>query len=201
MSKIALSGDGSGTGTFTIAAPNSNNNQTLTLPDNTGTILTTGTAVTVAQGGTGATSLTANNVLLGNGTSAVQVVAPGTNGNVLTSNGTTWTSAAAPTASTAFDGIGSYAILMMGVNTNLATGSTIAGSSLRYNFTSNTANSSRDSPFLGRREQSNNSTYGGGGTALSGTWRKMSSGVTYSATAECGSTTYNWREALYVRIS
>jgi len=58
-------------------------------------ILTTGTAVTVAQGGTGATSLTANNVLLGNGTSAVQVVAPGTNGNVLTSNGTTWTSAAA----------------------------------------------------------------------------------------------------------
>jgi hypothetical protein len=51
----------------------------------------------VANGGTGATSLTANNVLLGNGTSAVQVVAPGTNGNVLTSNGTTWTSAAAST--------------------------------------------------------------------------------------------------------
>jgi hypothetical protein len=57
-------------------------------------ILTTGAAVTVAQGGTGSTSLTANNVLLGNGTSAVQAVAPGTNGNVLTSNGTTWTSAA-----------------------------------------------------------------------------------------------------------
>jgi hypothetical protein len=49
----------------------------------------------VGNGGTGATSLTANNVLLGNGTSAVQTVAPGTNGNVLTSNGTTWTSAAA----------------------------------------------------------------------------------------------------------
>lgn len=45
-----------------------------------------------ANGGTGATSLTANNVLLGNGTSAVQVVAPGTTGNVLTSNGTTWQS-------------------------------------------------------------------------------------------------------------
>jgi hypothetical protein len=52
-----------------------------------------GTALPVANGGTGATSLTANNVLLGNGTSAVQVVAPGTTGNVLTSNGTTWTSA------------------------------------------------------------------------------------------------------------
>jgi hypothetical protein len=47
----------------------------------------------IANGGTGATSLTANNVILGNGTSAVQVVAPGTNGNVLTSDGTTWTSA------------------------------------------------------------------------------------------------------------
>jgi hypothetical protein len=48
----------------------------------------------VANGGTGATTLTSNNVILGNGTSAVQFVAPGTNGNVLTSNGTTWTSAA-----------------------------------------------------------------------------------------------------------
>ena len=53
--------------------------------------LTAGT-LPVAAGGTGATTLTANNVILGNGTSAVQVVAPGTNGNVLTSNGTTWVS-------------------------------------------------------------------------------------------------------------
>jgi hypothetical protein len=37
-------------------------------------------------------SLTANNVLLGNGTGAPLVVAPGTAGNVLTSNGTTWQS-------------------------------------------------------------------------------------------------------------
>jgi hypothetical protein len=51
-----------------------------------------GTALPVANGGTGATSLTANNVLLGNGTSALQVVAPGSSGNVLTSNGTTWQS-------------------------------------------------------------------------------------------------------------
>ena len=56
-----------------------------------------GTALPVANGGTGATALTANNVILGNGTSAVQVVAPGTNGNVLTSNGTTWASSAAAT--------------------------------------------------------------------------------------------------------
>lgn len=50
---------------------------------------------TVAQGGTGLTTLTANNVVLGNGTSAVQFVAPSTSGNVLTSNGTTWQSSPA----------------------------------------------------------------------------------------------------------
>lgn len=56
--------------------------------------LTLGAALPVASGGTGATSLTANNVILGNGTSAVQFVAPGSSGNILTSNGTTWSSAA-----------------------------------------------------------------------------------------------------------
>ena len=50
----------------------------------------------VANGGTGATSLTSNYVLLGNGTAALQMVAPSTSGNLLTSNGSTWTSAAAP---------------------------------------------------------------------------------------------------------
>jgi hypothetical protein len=49
----------------------------------------------VANGGTGATALVANSVLLGNGTSTLQTIAPGTTGNVLTSNGSTWTSAAA----------------------------------------------------------------------------------------------------------
>ena len=58
--------------------------------------LTTGVTGTLpaANGGTGAATLTANNVLLGNGTSALQVVAPGTSANVLTSNGTTWASTA-----------------------------------------------------------------------------------------------------------
>lgn len=52
--------------------------------------------VGVVNGGTGASSLVANNVILGNGTSAVQTVAPGTSGNVLTSDGTTWSSQAIP---------------------------------------------------------------------------------------------------------
>lgn len=46
----------------------------------------------VNQGGTSLATLTANNVILGNGTSAPLFVAPSTSGNVLTSNGTTWIS-------------------------------------------------------------------------------------------------------------
>ena len=54
-----------------------------------------GADLSVANGGTGASTFTANSVLLGNGTSSFQTVAPGNNGNILTSNGTTWTSAPA----------------------------------------------------------------------------------------------------------
>ena len=67
-----------GTGTTSTTFANLTTNVTGTLP--------------VGNGGTGAATLTANNVLLGNGTSALQVVAPGSSGNVLTSDGTTWSS-------------------------------------------------------------------------------------------------------------
>lgn len=69
--------------------------KTYTLPNATTTILTTNTAVTVAQGGTGVATLTANSVLVGNGTGNVGGVAPGSSGNVLTSNGTNWASSPA----------------------------------------------------------------------------------------------------------
>ncbi len=53
------------------------------------------TDLAVADGGTGASTFAANNVLLGNNSASFQTVAPGTSGNVLTSNGTTWVSQAA----------------------------------------------------------------------------------------------------------
>jgi hypothetical protein len=65
--------------------------------DGSKNLVSTGT-LGVDQGGTGLTTLTANNVILGNGTSTPSFVAPGSNGNVLVSDGTTWTSAA-PAAS------------------------------------------------------------------------------------------------------
>ena len=81
-------------------------NVTLTLGGSPTTALLAATSLTlgwtgslsVARGGTGANTLAANAVLLGNGTSAVQTVAPGTSGNVLVSDGTTWVSQA-PAAS------------------------------------------------------------------------------------------------------
>jgi hypothetical protein len=80
----------SGAGLGTIATQDANNVSI------SGGSITGITDLAVADGGTGSSSLTTNAVLLGNGTSAIQTVAPGTTGNVLVSNGTTWESAALP---------------------------------------------------------------------------------------------------------
>jgi hypothetical protein len=125
---VANGGTGSTSTTFVNAATN----VTGTLP--------------VANGGTGAATLTANNVLLGNGTSALQAVAPGSNGNILTSNGTTWVSSTpagggvtslngqtGAITNTTLGNIGSVLIaIMYKTSTGLISGETIAGSSLYY---------------------------------------------------------------------
>lgn len=54
----------------------------------------------VAKGGTGAAAITTNGVVIGQGTSPVTTVAPGTSGNVLTSDGAQWLSSAASGGST-----------------------------------------------------------------------------------------------------
>lgn len=50
MSKIALSSNALGTGTLTIASPNTNTDRTLTLPDNTGTLLSTTSTSVLPKG-------------------------------------------------------------------------------------------------------------------------------------------------------
>jgi hypothetical protein len=50
------------------------------------------TDLAVADGGTGRSTLASNAVLVGNGTSGINTVAPGASGNLLVSDGTTWAS-------------------------------------------------------------------------------------------------------------
>jgi len=94
---LVCNGSVSGTGftglvNNTLSAPGAIGSAT----PNTGafTTLTSTTGIAVSSGGTGVKTLTANAVLIGNGTSAVTSISPGTSGNVLISNGTTWSSSA-----------------------------------------------------------------------------------------------------------
>jgi len=93
-------------GQVNLVGPNTASTFNINVPTVSGNLVTTGDTgtvtntmisgpISVANGGTSLATLTANNVILGNGTSAPSFVAPGTAGNILTSNGTTWTSAAA----------------------------------------------------------------------------------------------------------
>jgi len=139
-SKVMVVTDGAGAGAAVLNANPTEVGGTVTSVGGTGTVngislsgtvtssgnLTLGGALTgvdlttqvtgtlpVANGGTGATTLTANYVVLGNDTSAVQVVAPGTSGNLLTSDGTTWASTA-PAASGISAGLSIALAMVMG---------------------------------------------------------------------------------------
>lgn len=88
------------------------NGSTTTVVGSDGTVTST---VDVAHGGTGATSLTQNAILLGNGTSPVATLSTGTSGQVLRSNGTSapsWTSATYPSSVTS-------QALLFGSSTNI----------------------------------------------------------------------------------
>jgi hypothetical protein len=98
--QVIVSAGGSNTPTWSTLGTMSS--QSASAVAITGGTITGITDLTVADGGTGASTLSANAVLLGNGTSALQTVAPSTSGNVLTSNGTTWNSSALSSLS-AFD--------------------------------------------------------------------------------------------------
>jgi hypothetical protein len=86
---IAISGNVTGTATSFDGSANISIDATAVNADG----ITSGT-LAVARGGTGATTLNSEAVIIGNTTGAVKFVAPGTDGNVLTSNGTAWVSEA-----------------------------------------------------------------------------------------------------------
>lgn len=96
------------------------------------------TPLNVANGGIGAATLSANAVLLGNGTSALQTVAPGTSGNLLTSNGTTWSSTALSAVSSIADAANG------GLSFSASTGA-VTASLVPNNLTAKTSRAAADS--------------------------------------------------------
>ncbi len=162
-------------------------------------------AVPVANGGTGQSSLTANAVLLGNGTSGVQAVAPSTSGNVLVSNGTTWVSQApagggvtslngqtGAITNTGFNAIGSYTAgcLLIGSGTQATEGNTYAGSSIVQNIALTSSGTSGMLGFFSSALETSS-------LGKSGTWRIMNR--LRNSTAQKGG--YNAQPSLFVRIS
>jgi len=111
----------------------------------TGGTITGITDLTVADGGTGASTITANSVILGNGTSALSgnLVAPSTSGNVLTSNGTTWTSAAPATPfSWVVSNVSSSSSITSGVTSYSITSNTIMVLGTSYSYTGSNSGAS-----------------------------------------------------------
>lgn len=119
----AFGGTGNG---FTKFSGPTTAEKTFTLPDASAAILTSNAAVTVAQGGTGAATLGAGGVLVGDGTNAVHVTAVGTSGHVLTSQGVglnpTFQALPAAGANTALSNLAAVAI-----NTSLLLATTDTG--------------------------------------------------------------------------
>lgn len=86
FSLLSAAGGGTNNAFFAVSGPASST-KTFTFPNASATVLTDNGTVTVAQGGTGASTLTTNGVLYGNGTSAIQATAQGGTNTVLVASG------------------------------------------------------------------------------------------------------------------
>jgi hypothetical protein len=168
----------------------------------------TGNAATVTNGittvnigsyapsltGTGASGTWGINI-----TGSAATATTAANGGVTSVNGQT-----GAVTQTSVDSIGSYIVALYvpgthpGTNSKpLSIGNTVAGSTLRYNFTAgNVANND----FEGSRIIGS-TTYDGGGSSLSGTWRCMGRPSYIQGTDSDSVPFYGWTTGLFVRVS
>jgi hypothetical protein len=144
--------------------------------------------------GTWAISITGNAATATSATTATTA----SNGGVTSVNGQT-----GAVTQTSVDSIGSYVVALYAVthpgdgisSKPLNVGDTTAGSNLRYNFSTYLT---APNDFTGYYIRSYpNTTYGGGGTALSGTWRCMGR-PSFGWDNDLG---YIWNPGLFVRVS
>jgi hypothetical protein len=151
--------------------------------------------------GTWAISITGNAATATSATTATTA----SNGGVTSVNGQT-----GAVTQTSVDSIGSYTVCLYvpgthpGTNTRpLAIGDTVAGSTLRYGFTTTLDNASPSNlfnDFDGQYFRYNNTTYDGGGSSLSGTWRCMGRPI-YLMAYDDLTPIYGWKSGLFVRVS
>ncbi|HET8568882.1 MAG TPA: hypothetical protein VFM93_07850 [Candidatus Limnocylindria bacterium] len=194
---VVLGAAGSNRTTLAFTAPTASN--TITLPDASGTVavsvasplslsaagqVSLGT-VPVANGGTGATTLAANGILVGNGTSAVGTITPGASGTVLRSNGTNASFAQLAAADINNTGTGSFLVNVPGTTaantvaptadvSGLTVRQTTAGSPTADVF--NVGNSAGTQSFL--RVNNTGSTVVGNTTVTSGNTLTVQTGAT-----------------------
>lgn len=154
----------------------------------TGGTITGITDLAVADGGTGRSTLTANNVILGNGTSAVNFVAPGTSGNLLVSNGSSWTSTTLASSGVKL-GLGITGEVWNNVTGSRATGSTYTNNNaypiMISMYGSGSGASSTQIYVNGSLVYYNNAQWNGAGAIPGGTLI-IPPGATYSVSLASG---------------
>ena len=139
------------------------------------TISSLSTPITVGQGGTGLTTITSNNLMTGNGSGSVTLIAPGTTGNILVSTGTAWQSQTpAPSGITITDDTTSNATryLTMTANTSgTITTENVSSTKLTFNpstgFLSATTPVAENGIFINKGTVSSNVTIATGYNAIS----------------------------------
>jgi hypothetical protein len=121
MSKVQLQGNVSGTGVFTIASPNSNTDRTQTLPDNSGTLINTGSTGVVTQ------AMLASNIATSGPTfrvwSSVNQTITGATSTIITFNQEDWDTNNNFSSNTFTPTVAGYYFINAGIRTNNAGGS------------------------------------------------------------------------------
>jgi hypothetical protein len=150
------------------------------------------TNLAVADGGTGRSTLAANAVLIGNGTSGLNTVAPGTTGNLLVSNGTAWASTTLA-ASGAKLGLGITGEVWNNVTSSRAMGSTYTNSRaypIAFSAYGSGSGSSATIIYInGSIVYRNNAQWNGPG-AIPGGWFIVPPGATYRIDLSTGASAW-----------